>query len=73
MDKRFPKGGRESDVWEKFPNNPVVFFDSVPKVHIVPETSRALWRGPDDKKETYQNRDQNGSEGNTGLSKRRPF
>ena len=31
--KAFPKGGDGgggSAIWEKFPNNPVIFFDSVP-------------------------------------------
>ena len=33
LDKGFPKGGGGggSDIWEKFPNNVVFFFDSVPK------------------------------------------
>ena len=32
LDKGFPKGGggEGSDVWEKFPNNIVFFFESVP-------------------------------------------
>ena len=33
MDQGFPKGGvGGSDVWEKFPNNIVFFFDGVPYI-----------------------------------------
>ena len=31
LDKGFPKGGGGSEIWEKFPNNIVFFFESVPK------------------------------------------
>ena len=37
MDKGFPKGGGGGgfDVWEKFPNNIVFFFESVPKALVL--------------------------------------
>ena len=37
MDKGFPKGGGGgggADIWEKFPNNVVFFFEGVPKKMI---------------------------------------